>query len=123
MVVKATMSAGWTRSNLQIYGSRVGDWLLPAYVWETGRADTMTVIYRQWTANGTYHPIKVIFREILICSSHAHKLLRARSCLCEECTDTSVTFCQLLVLCIECSQRHSEYEVHPTYKQQQEFGF
>jgi hypothetical protein len=79
MVVKATKPAGWTRSNLQIYsyGSSVGDWLLPAYVWETGRADTMTVIYRQWTANGTNHPIKVIFREILICSSHAHKLLSA----------------------------------------------
>lgn len=71
------MQAERTCSNLQISGSRVGDWLLPAYVWETEWADTMTVIYRQWTANGTNHPIKVIFREILFYSSHAHKLLSA----------------------------------------------
>jgi len=57
MVVMATTQAERTCSNLQISGSRVGDWLLPAYVWETERADTVTVIYRQWTANGTNHPI------------------------------------------------------------------
>jgi hypothetical protein len=32
---------------------------------ERERAVTMmTVIYRQWTAKGTNHPIKVIFREL-----------------------------------------------------------
>jgi len=77
MVLTATMKAERTCSNLQISVSRVGDWLLPAYVWETERADTMTVIYRQWTANGTNHPIKIIFHEILIYGSHAHKRVSA----------------------------------------------
>ena len=121
--VMATMQAGRTCSNLQISGSRVGDWLLPAYVWETERADTVTVIYRQWTANGTNHPIKVIFREIFICSSHAHKLVSAFASLssiyCNYCVCLSVS--QLLILYTEFLQRHSEYKEHPNCKQKQVF--